>query len=366
MLIGALPPPVGGTTVSFRLLMQELQQEPGVEVCVVNTNASTTRQGRFAAPLAMGSGYLRATGQLLKQIASCDVVTLHASYRGTIAFGPTALTICRLFGRPFILREFGGSLDNEYTRASAGAKRALSYLFTASRVLLQTRALIDFFSREFPGSRCVWFATSRPAAPTPTRAATIARRFVFIGHVKPSKGIREILRASALLGNHDVEIDIYGPMSDGIALEEFSDVKNVRYRGILEPDGVAGVLAGYDVLLLPTYHDGEGYPGIVLEAFMAGVPCIATSWKAIPELVQDGTSGILIPPRDVSALAGAIERLLEMPELLPVLRAGALATAARFESHVWTRRFVEICTDAVNEPRTTNRAAATQNSSAGA
>jgi glycosyltransferase involved in cell wall biosynthesis len=61
--------------------------------------------------------------------------------------------------------------------------------------------------------------------------------------------------------------------------------------------------------------DSEGMPVSLMEAAASGVPVVATAVGGVPELVQDGVSGILVPPRDPEALAGALRRLLERPEL---------------------------------------------------
>ena len=53
------------------------------------------------------------------------------------------------------------------------------------------------------------------------------------------------------------------------------------------------VLAHYDCMLFPTHYDGEGFPGVILEAYMAGIPVIASRWKFNDEFVFDGRTGYL-------------------------------------------------------------------------
>jgi len=164
-----------------------------------------------------------------------------------------------------------------------------------------------------------------------------ARRFVFIGQVKPSKGVREILGAAGTFQN-GATVDFYGELRDGIRPGEFGGA--ARYCGKVPPGEVMPTLAKYDVLLLPTYYSGEGYPGVILEAFAAGIPVIATRWQAISEIVND-ENGILIEPRDPQQLAAAMQRLMYDPAQLQNLSAGALRSARRFDSALWTERFLE-------------------------
>jgi len=98
----------------------------------------------------------------------------------------------------------------------------------------------------------------------------------------------------------------------------------------------------YDALLFPTYWQGEGIPGVVLEAFQAGLPVITTDWRSIPELVDD-SCGILVPPRDVDALEAAMQQLVSDSELYQQLSGGALRKASEFSAERWTAEFVRYC-----------------------
>jgi poly-gamma-glutamate synthesis protein (capsule biosynthesis protein) len=123
----------------------------------------------------------------------------------------------------------------------------------------------------------------------------------------------------------------------------------LSYRGVVPPKEVTSVLSGYDALLLPTYHDGEGYPGVVLEAFGVGIPVICTRWRALPEIV-DETCGLLVEPRDSESLLEAMTKLVSDPELHARLCKGAAARAERFSSAHWSERFIEYCREAAGRP----------------
>ena len=86
----------------------------------------------------------------------------------------------------------------------------------------------------------------------------------------------------------------------------------------------------------------DGTPDI-LEAYAAGIPVVATNWMAIPEIVQDGVSGLLIEPRRPDAIVEALTSLMDDPAQLRALRAGAREMASQFASTRWTDTFVEIC-----------------------
>ena len=81
--------------------------------------------------------------------------------------------------------------------------------------------------------------------------------------------------------------------------------------------------------LLASDGDRDGIPNVLVEAAATGVPIVSTAVSGVPELVQDGETGLIVPQRDPAALADAIERLLDSPKLRARL-------AARARSHVET------------------------------
>lgn len=341
LLVGSLPPPIGGTSVSFRQLADELAREPGVEVAVVD---SMRRGG--GGLVAKAAWAARTACACLRAIRRADVVTFHASTPGTVWIAPLLLLACRALGRPFLLREFGGSLDAEYRELPALARRGVALAFRADRVLLQTHALVRFFSGEFPSARLAWYSNSRPVgggaeAAAPETPAGGEARFVFVGHVKESKGLREILAAADRLPT--CHVDVYGPFHDGFSERDLAGHPRVRYRGELAPSEVVPALRRYAAVLLPTWHFGEGYPGIILEAYAAGRPVIASRWRSIPEIVEDGVSGLLVEPRDAGDLARAMRALASDPALAARLAEGARRAAERFDSRRWTAAFAAVC-----------------------
>lgn len=99
---------------------------------------------------------------------------------------------------------------------------------------------------------------------------------------------------------------------------------------------VPAILRGLDLFVLPSL--AEGHSNGILEAMASGLPVVATQVGGNPELVVDGTTGYLVPPADAEALASAIERYLDQPELGP--RHGA-AGRRRIEEGFSLERMVE-------------------------
>ena len=117
-----------------------------------------------------------------------------------------------------------------------------------------------------------------------------------------------------------------------VASEGVGDV--VRVLGFR--DDVARVVAASDALVLSSDH--EGLPVAVMEALALGVPIVSTAVGGMPEAITDGVEGLLVPPRDPAALAGAIAKVATDPELRARLSAAATVRAADFDARVATER----------------------------
>src|SRR5439155_9349363 len=95
----------------------------------------------------------------------------------------------------------------------------------------------------------------------------------------------------------------------------------VRARGAIAHDQVPHALASIDVLVVPSIWP-ENSPLVIQEAFLAGVPVIASRIGGIPEVVRDGRNGLLFRAGDAADLARSLTRLLDEPGLLDTLRTG--------------------------------------------
>lgn len=120
------------------------------------------------------------------------------------------------------------------------------------------------------------------------------------------KGIGELIKAFSKIDDLNISLKICG---EGPDLEKFQKmaygIKNIEFLGFVKD--IDAVLRQADILVHPTYHEGFGLS--LVEAEMFQLPIIASNVGSIPEIVTDGVSGILIPPKDVDSLEKAIRTL---------------------------------------------------------
>jgi glycosyltransferase involved in cell wall biosynthesis len=348
LLIGPLPPPMGGSTRHFLTLAEDLDAHAAFDVRVINTSRGNDH-ARLSRTLLVG---LKTLWSVLTHLRRADLVSYHASNRGMFTIGPVIVALCRLARKPVVLRVFGGGFGDFYL-AHGRLKRAIirRLILSADVVLLQTRRSIAQL-QEHASGKLVWFSTyikqtARPhAMGNGESSGERCTRFVFLGHLWRAKGIETMLEAAAHLPA-DCNIDIYGPTEEYSAEEiDARGMGRIRYRGFLTHDEVDARLWDYDCVVLPTFHPSEGYPGVIAEAYAHALPVITTRWLAIPE-ITDESCGLLIEPRDTPAFIRAATALYDDPMLWRRLKAGARAKATLFDHTRWSRRFEEICGDLV-------------------
>ncbi|MDA8387667.1 MAG: glycosyltransferase family 4 protein [Nitrospiraceae bacterium] len=140
-----------------------------------------------------------------------------------------------------------------------------------------------------------------------------ARVLAFVGSISRDKGICELMESFRRIHSLDagVHLLVAGDGPEAAILEAMASHNlsaNLHRLGGLSHGAIPAVLSAADVLVLPSYH--EGLPNAVLEAMACRLPVIATRVGGIPEAVEDGASGLLVPPGDAETLTGKIRYLL--------------------------------------------------------
>lgn len=162
----------------------------------------------------------------------------------------------------------------------------------------------------------------------PTPLAEGPLRVVFLGRLGPYKGLHivlEVLRQDPALS---VRLDIYGMVQGPEEARHFQYSKalaagddRVRFHEEIPPSEVAGILKRYELLIVPSQWMETG-PMVVLEAFGAGLPVLASRLGGISELVEHGINGLLVEHRSVRAWREALKKLSCDRALLERLREG--------------------------------------------
>jgi len=341
---------MGGNTRHFATLANDLDSNSDFKVTVINTSRGQAFRNPFRN-LGVACGTI---ARIFAQLHRNDIISYQASDRGMFLFGPMIVLLGKLFHKPTILRLFGGSFGDFYQDKDPLGKGIIRRLIlSADIVLLQTRRTIGQLKGLAPG-RLLWFSTYIKVDSTHKDNADrglakrdrICNRFIFLGHVARAKGMETILDSADRLPT-GCTIDIYGPLDEYTAAEiDKRGCGRVHYCGFLSHPEVDKKLWDYDCLVLPTYYPGEGYPGVIAEAFAHGLPVITSNWMAIPEMV-DQDCAILIEPKDVDAFVIAMKTLCHDSSRWLRMKERAFVRARQFDHKMWSARFEEICIELV-------------------
>lgn len=330
LVIGPLPPPLAGTSVSFKLFCDFLvEQSDKVTINIINS--APKKLG--TKPLLDLSNLVTASKifwECLLQIRKSNKVILFGNNQFLISMMPICLLFAKLAKKPFYVRSFGGDLDTYYQGLSPYSRKYfLSMLNRVDGLIVETQSLYVFFEdlltssvHLIPGYREL--PTSSVSIEDAVKNPAILK-LVFVGHVNEKKGVFDLLESIKSLNAHDlkVECDFFGPIytEDSSRFQrEVAQTNGANYSGTLQPHQVISTIKNYDLFVFPTYYQGEGHPGVVIEAMMAGLPIITTNFKSIPDLVEHNVNGLLVTPNKPQELADAIQLMVDNAELMKTLK----------------------------------------------
>ena len=142
---------------------------------------------------------------------------------------------------------------------------------------------------------------------------------LFVGRIARDKGIVELVKAFEMLSANGYKADLIlvGPFDQErggratLSKKLFHNKPHIHLTGYTpEPERYMAIA---DIFCLPSYR--EGFPTVVIEAGAMKVPTVATRITGLVDAVDDGQTGLLVPPRDETALMQALKRLLDDPQL---------------------------------------------------
>ena len=314
----------GGVIVLFEQLLNDFK-ERDLAYRVIDLN----NRNYFIKFFAVIIIYVK----LLFFIPRIDLIFFNGTAEEYKFYSWYTVLISKILGKKIILRKFAGNFHEFYEeKFNSFSKSLVRYaLKNADINYFETKYLISHF--KLIANNPKWFPNIRER-PLKVNSKKFRKNFIFIGHITDTKGITEILKARQSLGP-DFTIDIFGPKNyncPDFLKNEFDSA----YKGSLSSKEVIKTLLKYDVLLLPTFHKGEGYPGVIIEALSVGIPVIVTPLEGIREMIKENKSGIFVEQRNYMDLIKKIESIND--NNYNSLSEGALKAFENFDSGIVMKR----------------------------
>jgi len=276
----------------------------GVPTCVVTQRTRIgLRRVRFAADLVETLLHFR------RSATRFDVIVAFQS----VIDGLIGVFAKFVFGTPLVVLIRGAS---EYRGQSVQSRWLTPLVFQhADRVGVQSIALRDDVVSVLEASRRravastirtkLFVSPNGIDLPPPLRSGQ-PHGLLCVARLTPEKGVGVLIDAMRRCPSEHLTIVGDGP--ERAVLEQAArDLSNVTFVGAVAHARVMEYMMRAKVLVLPSQYEGQ--PNVVMEAMALGIPVIATRVGGLPDLISAGTTGLLIPFGDASAIAGAIHQI---------------------------------------------------------
>ena len=323
---------LNGQTVKTKIVAQELERRFG-EAQVLKIDTHGGAKTLLKAPL-----------QVFRALRKCENVVILPAHNGLRVYAPLLAFMRRFFkNRKIHYAVIGGWLPEFLTKRPRLAKALKTFDGIYVETNVMKRALeAQGFANVWVMPNCKYLDAldeSELVYPTsePYRLCTFSR-------VMREKGIEDAVDAvknvNERFGRTVYTLDIYGPVDSAqtawfdVLRKTFPDF--VAYRGSVPFNKSVETLKDYFALLFPTYYDGEGFAGTLIDALAAGVPVVASDWRYNAELVDDGETGKIVATKDVGALVGALVEARENDDEWLEMKCRCLAKAKAFRPEAAT------------------------------
>ncbi len=316
-----------GQTVKTRILVDELQARyPRCEIFVAHTHDFKRRP-------------FKRLGQVLRCLHKSDVIFVLLSRNGRKVIFPLLYWLNRFYGKPLFHDVIGGVLDEDLSREPGLLKQL--HMFRVNWV--ETEGLRSRLAALGLKNGAVLPNFKRlqivPEAERTVKTDEVWR-FCTFSRVTKSKGItvacEAVMEINRERGKQVATLDVYGPVEPPYdeELKRLLAVAGdaVRYMGVADYRESSRILKGYDMLLFPTWFEGEGFPGTLVDAFSAGLPVIATDWHCNGEIITHGQTGYLYDVRQPELLKVWMEKAMTDPAGVHQMSLNCLREVRRYSA----------------------------------
>jgi len=325
---------LNGQTVKTKVLCDELSHQLGKEAI---TTVDTHNWKKNPLKLLFKS---------VRLIQKCNHILILPARRGVKIFVPLFLLLNKFFHRKLHYVVIGGWLPEmlQVNPKLTDQLKGFNGIYVETHTMIQALNALGlnnvFYMPNFKPLRVLLESELIYPQEKHYKLCTFSR-------VMREKGIEDAIEAVKKINSELNEtvytLDIYGQIDQGYE-ERFKQLQKefpnfISYKGLVDFDKSTEVLKNYFALLFPTFYEGEGFPGTVLDAFSSGIPVIATNWKYNSEVIRHGEVGY-IHECDSENLALMLKKILDNPNNLLEMKKDCLLEAKKYDTKTVVQRFL--------------------------
>lgn len=306
LLVSPLPPPEGGIA-TWTIGFKEYCSSRNVNLRIVNTALKGKRGINFNDSISVWDEVKRTRyilSNMQKELRKKDVDIVHIN-TACSRFGIYRDFIClkkaSKYRIPVVLHCHCNIQDQIKTRL---AQAVFRFMVKKSTHVVVLNSKSETYVQKLSKTKCEIipnFINTSIIANKHEIRETI-KEAVFVGHVRPSKGIKEIYEVAEQLS--DVHFTLIGSVSDEI--REMKGLPNVLLVGEKETEQVFNYYKNADIYIFPSHT--EGFSLSLVEAMACGLPCIASDVGANKDMLEEG-GGIIVPVNDINKIVEAFQQL---------------------------------------------------------
>lgn len=311
-----------GQTVKTKILYEELTDAGYQNIYCVDTYYNQVNKAKLLL-------------ESVKCIFSCKTIIILLSGNGMKVYFPMMYYAKKIFRRRVFHDVIGGNLSSYVKRFPKYAKYLDSYdgnwvEFYKMKQKLEEQGIHN--CTVIPN-----FKRLDTSAVKTTLSEADMNAFCMFSRVTEEKGVTEAIESVMKYNEEHTEkirLNIWGPVDERYKADFEALLKSagetVKYQGCVNYSESVEVLTNHLALLFPTYWDGEGFPGTIVDAYTAGVPVIASDWNANAELVENFCTGWVYPNEKINTFYESIVWAMEHKEDLLAMRKYCIEKAMEY------------------------------------
>lgn len=328
-LISPVPPPYGGISNWTLLLHKYLSAKDDVEIFQLDTSPRWREIYDLSIPKRIiGGGFqlIRDLIRLITILIKNDTDIIHLTTSGSLQLVQNWVFCCvaHIFKIPVVYHIHFGRIPEMAKYNTLEWKVFVKVVRLTSVVIGITSDTCNTIKRCIPEIKTLYIPNpiDLDTLPKPRNNDLNDKLILFLGHVIPTKGIRELVQAWAEVSPQGWKLIIAGPGKQEYKQRLLDEYKpsNLSFIGELNHDDALQLMSRCSLVILPSHT--EGFPNVILEAMALRKAIIATKVGAIPEMLSN-QCGLLIEPKNVEGLKNSLIYLCQNSDIRETLANNA-------------------------------------------